>query len=98
VRGNGTGWLKTWLERIDDSENATHMVLTACRIWAFGLTGEHKSKSEAARWALGRDPSLRGVELALVARTSSQALAVTPEDVARVLIRVLDDLDDAAPG
>ena len=97
VRDNGIGWLRTWLERIDDSENATHMVLTACRIWSFGVTGEHKSKSEAARWALAQDPSLLGVELALEARTSSRGLAVAPEDVARVLNRVLDDLDSSAP-
>ena len=37
VRANGVGWLRTWLELIDDDKNAVHMVLTACRMWRFEL-------------------------------------------------------------
>ena len=93
VRANGLGWLRTWLDRTDDVENATHMVLTACRMWRFGLTGEHTSKSGAARWALEQDPSLVGVELALAAHTTSDDPRMAPREVEQVLLRVLRDLD-----
>lgn len=96
VRANGIGWLRTWLERIDDDKNAVLMVLTACRMWRFELTGEHMSKTDAARWALERDPSLIGVELALSARTTSDAPRIAPREVERVLLRVLRDLEEDA--
>lgn len=94
VRTNAVGWLTTWLERTDDGKNAAHMVLTACRMWRFGLSGEHSSKTAAARWALERDPSLVGVRLALSARTTSEAPPITPGGVEHVLVRVLRDLDE----
>jgi hypothetical protein len=94
VRANGIGWLRTWLERIDDDKNAVHMVLTACRIWRFQLTAEHMSKAHAARWALDRDPSLIGVELALSAHTTSDDARIAPREVERVLLRVLRDLGE----
>jgi hypothetical protein len=94
VRANGVGWLRTWLERIDDDKNAVLMVLTACRIWRFELTGEHTSKTAAARWALERDPSLVGAELALSARTTSDATSIAPREIEKVLLRVLDDLGE----
>jgi hypothetical protein len=94
VRANGIGWLRTWLERIDDDKNAVHMVLTACRMWRFELTGEHTSKTAAARWALERDPSLIGVELALSARSTSDTPRIAPREVERVLLRVLRDLEE----
>src|SRR4051794_12885531 len=56
VRANGIAWLRTWLGRTDDQRNAVLMVLTACRIWRFGSTGEHLSKTAAGHWALERDP------------------------------------------
>lgn len=96
VRANGIGWLRTWLERIDDDKNAVHMVLTACRMWTFQLTGEHTSKTFAARCALERDPSLTGVELALSARTTLDAPRIPPREVERVLLRVLRDLEGDA--
>lgn len=97
VRANGIGWLRTWLDRIDDDKNAVHMMLTACRVWRFELEGEHSSKTDAARWALERDPSLIGVELALSARTASDAPRIAPREVKRVLLRVLSDLEKDAP-
>ncbi len=96
VRANAIGWLRTWLERIDDDKNAVHMVLTACRMWRFELTGEHTSMTDAARWALERDPSLIGVELALSARTRSDAPRIAAREVERVLLRVLRDLEEDA--
>ncbi len=93
VAENGMGWLRTWLERTDDHNNAAHMVLTACRMWRFQVTGEHTSKTDAARWAWDRDPSLIGVERALAARTTSEAALISADEVARVLNRVLRDLN-----
>jgi hypothetical protein len=97
VRANAIGWLRIWLDRIDDDKNAVHMVLTACRMWRFELEGEHSSKTDAARWALERDPSLFGVELARSARTASDAPRIAPRDVEMVLLRVLGDLEKDAP-
>ena len=94
VRANGVGWLRTWLERIDDDKNAVHMMMTACRMWRFGLTGEHTSKTDAARWALERDPSLVGVEVALSARSTSEAPRIAPREVETVLLRVLRDVEE----
>jgi predicted nucleotidyltransferase len=93
VRANGIGWLRTWLERSHDDKNAVHMMLTACRMWRFQLTGEHTSKTFAARWTLKRDPSLTGVELALSARTTSDPPRIAPREVEKVLLRVLRDLE-----
>lgn len=89
VRANAVGWLRTWLERIDDDKNAVHMVLTACRTWRFEVEREHSSKTDAAWWALARDPSLIGVELALSARSTSDAPRIAPHDVEQILHRVL---------
>jgi hypothetical protein len=97
VRANGTGWLETWLTRTDDDKNAVLMVLTACRIWGFGLTGEHLSKTEAGRWALERDPSLVGVELALAARTTPSDPRIAAREVESVLLRALSDLERLPP-
>lgn len=93
VRENGTAWLRIWLGLTDDEENAVYMVLTACRMWAFAVTGAHMSKTAAARWALEQDPSLRGVELALSARTTSAAPRITAQQVEEVLLRALRDHD-----
>ncbi len=97
VRANSVGWLRTWLKLTDDDKNAVHMVLTACRMWRFELTGEHTSKTAAARWALGREPSLTAVDLALLARATSHPRPIAPHDVEDVLRRVLRDLDGDAP-
>lgn len=97
VRANAIGWLRTWLDRIDDDKNAVHMVLTACRMWRFELEEEHSSKTDAAGWAMDRDPSLIGVGLALSARSTSDAPRIAPHDVEKVLLRVLRDLEKTAP-
>jgi Domain of unknown function (DUF4111)/Nucleotidyltransferase domain len=94
VRANGTSWLRTWLERTDDDENAALMVLTACRIWRFAVDGEHSSKSAAARWALRRDPSLTAVGQALADRAGGDRVRIAPGDVERLLLRVLHDVDE----
>jgi Domain of unknown function (DUF4111) len=96
VRANSLGHLRRWLGLTDDAANAVLMVVTACRMWRFELTGEHVSKTAAARWALERDPSLLGVRAALLARTTSTAEAIAPEDVKVVLLRVLEDLEGRA--
>src|SRR4051812_23034245 len=89
VNGNGRHWLQTWLGRTDDDKNAELMVLTARRMWRYAVEGEHSSKSAAARWALDRDPSLIAVDAALTARTRSTMAHISPDEVERVLLRVL---------
>lgn len=98
VRDNGTHWLRTWLGLTDDEGNAVYMVLTACRMWRFEVTGEHTSKTAAARWALEQDPSLRGVELALSARAGAGAPHITPQQVEEVLLRVLREVEADSAG
>jgi hypothetical protein len=93
VRANSLGHLRRWLGLTSDADNAALMVVTACRMWRFELTGEHVSKTAAARWALEVDPSLAGVESALVARTTSRPATIAPAEVERVLLRVLGDLE-----
>jgi predicted nucleotidyltransferase len=91
VRDRGLHWLTVWLRLTDDDDNASHMVLTACRIWRFTAEGRHCSKSSAARWALERDPSLVAVKQALAQRTGSAAnTSFRPSDVRRVLETVLE--------
>jgi Domain of unknown function (DUF4111) len=70
------------------------MVLISCRMWRFEVTGEHVSKTAAARWALERDPSLIAAQQALRARTTSHPVTIAPGEVERVLLRVLRDLED----
>jgi hypothetical protein len=96
VRANSLGHLRRWLGLTDDSPHAVLMVMTACRMWRFELTGQHVSKTAAARWALERDPSLTGVQGALVARTTSSAEAIAPRRVEDVLLRVLKELERGA--
>jgi hypothetical protein len=66
-------------------------------MWRFELTGDHVSKTAAARWALERDPSLAGVRSALLARTTSRVVAISPAEVESVLLRVLSDLAGDTP-
>jgi predicted nucleotidyltransferase len=91
VRANSLGHLRRWVGLTDDEPNAAFMVITACRMWRFELTGEHVSKTDAARWALEQDPSLTGVQSALSARTTSDSVTITPTEVETVLLRVLGD-------
>jgi predicted nucleotidyltransferase len=97
VRANSLGHLRRWLGLTEDGPNAIFMVTTACRMWRFALSGDHVSKTAAARWALELDPSLAGVQLALLARTTSQPVTIAPPDVERVLLRVLKDHEGDAP-
>lgn len=96
VRANGVGWLGAWLDRVDDEQNAVHMVLTACRMWRFEVMGDHTSKTDAAHWALERDPSLTAVEQALAARVIDDPPRIAPDEVHRVLLRVLGHLEGDA--
>jgi hypothetical protein len=98
VRANSLGHVRRWLGLTDDARNGVLMVLTACRMWRFQLTGEHVSKTAAGRWALGLDPSLTGIESALSSRTTYHPVTIAPSAVERVLLRVLADLDCDAPG
>jgi predicted nucleotidyltransferase len=97
VRANALGHLRRWLGLTDDARNAVLMVIIACRMWRFELTGEHVSKAAAARWALQQDPSLTGVQSALLARTTSHPVTIAPSEVERVLLRVLRDFEGDAP-
>jgi predicted nucleotidyltransferase len=97
VRANSLRHLRRWLGLTDDEANAVPMVLTACRMWRFELTGEHLSKTAAGQWALGLDPSLTGIESALSARTTADPVTIAPSEIERVLLRVLRDLEGDAP-
>jgi len=96
VRANSLGHLRRWLGLTDDTRNAVFMVVTACRMWRFELTGDHVSKTAAALWALEHDPTLNGVQSALSALTTSQAVTIAPAEVEAVLLRVLRDLEGQA--
>jgi hypothetical protein len=69
------------------------MVVTACRMWRFEVTGDHVSKTAAGEWALEMDPSLTGVRTALLARRTGEQMAIPPPHVEAVLLRVLADLE-----
>jgi predicted nucleotidyltransferase len=84
IVARGRHWLTTWQSLTGDAENAAFMVLTACRIWHFAVRNAHCSKAEAARWALGRDPSQTAVRQALrAAPIAGDALAGLLETVLR---------------
>jgi hypothetical protein len=97
VLTNGVGWIRRWLGLIEDAKNASLMVLTACRVWHFEVTGEHASKTYAGQWALERDPSLTAVAQALSTRVAPDASTIPPHEVERVLLRVLRDLAEDPP-
>lgn len=76
--------LVCWQSLTEDTAYAGLMVLTACRIWRFSVTGTHSSKSAAGSWALGRDPSLAAVRAALRQR-AGDPVRIDPGEIARVL-------------
>jgi predicted nucleotidyltransferase len=80
----GDAQLARWQALTDDAQHAVLMVLTACRIWRFAVTGSHCSKSEAGAWALTRDPSLEAVRAALRRRAGEPA-RIEPADIGRLL-------------
>ena len=67
-------------------------VLTACRIGRFAAEGTHCSKTAAARWALGRDPSFAAVRRALAQRTGGAVRTFDPRDVRAVIETALKDV------
>ena len=77
--------LERWLTLTEDDENATLMVLTACRIWHFAALGRMASKSEAGWWALDKDPSLTAIPAALRRRAGEQNVSIDPREIASVL-------------
>lgn len=85
----GRYWLTTWQSLVDDSEDAAHMVLTACRIWRFAVEGAHCSKGQAASWVLGRDPSLTAVRQAFHQYATDPEAPIDQDGIARVLETVL---------
>ncbi|MEU8054064.1 MULTISPECIES: aminoglycoside adenylyltransferase domain-containing protein [Micromonospora] len=85
IRERGRHWLTTWQSRIDDAEEAAFMVLTACRIWRFGVEGVHCAKTQAAEWALDRNPSLTAVRQALRQYGAEPAAPLDEDAIAQVL-------------
>ena len=84
--------LERWEQLTDDAEHAGLMTLTACRIWRFAVESVHCSKTEAARWALRREPALPAVEAALWRRAGDTKAQIAPADIAALLARVRDEL------
>jgi Aminoglycoside adenylyltransferase, C-terminal domain len=60
-------------------------VLTACRVWRFADEGRDCSKTEAAEWALARDPTLEVVRGALGRRHGDTAAVIDAKEVAELL-------------
>ena len=87
----GRYWLETWRSLTDDAENATFMVLTACRIYRFAIEHVHCSKAQAARWALGRNPSLTAVREAVHQYEHDRAGMVDEQHIADLLDTVLEE-------
>lgn len=99
VRERGRYWLTTWQSRTDDDSSAALMVLTACRIWHFAVTGAHASKVEAGRWALETNPSLTAVTQALRRHTTDPTAPIDEAGIKAVLAAVLNDSGEAtSPG
>lgn len=81
----GLTQIEDWIGIGEDLRFAQMTVLTACRIWRFKEERVHCSKSEAGRWALGRDPTLAVVRMALDHRERDPATPIPTADVARLL-------------
>jgi predicted nucleotidyltransferase len=84
----GDAQLAAWQAIGDDPPYAELTVLTACRVWRFADQGRHASKTAAARWALGRDPTLGVVGDALRRRHGDPATRIDPAQVAQLLALV----------
>ncbi|MFG3604487.1 aminoglycoside adenylyltransferase domain-containing protein [Micromonospora chersina] len=96
LRERGRHWLTTWQSRIDDAENAAFMVLTACRIWRFGVEGVHCAKTQAAEWVLNRNPSLTTVRQALQQYRGEPAAPLDEDGIAQVLEAALCETTNLA--
>ena len=97
IEERGRYWLGRWLTLADDADNAAFMVLTACRMWRFAVEGVHCSKSDAARWALARDPSLRAIEQALRRREQDSREPIGEDDVTAVLNAAIREISAQRP-
>jgi hypothetical protein len=86
------GVLAAWEQLTEDVRHAELMVLTTCRIWRFAIDRQHCSKTEAGRWALARDPSLKAVDQALAQRHSGGTGMIDPHEIARLLAVVRADI------
>jgi predicted nucleotidyltransferase len=82
----GDRQLAAWESLTGDAEHSEFMVLTACRIWRFAAERVYCSKTDAGRWALARDPSLRAVDEALGRQ------AIHEQGIAQLLARVRKEL------
>jgi hypothetical protein len=80
----GDRQLSRWQSLTHDAAHAALMVLTACRIWRFGVDGRHHSKGAAGSWALSRDPSLAAVRDALRQRAGCR-VRIEPSEIGRLL-------------
>ncbi|MBR7837700.1 nucleotidyltransferase domain-containing protein [Actinospica durhamensis] len=97
IEERGRYWLGRWLTLADDADNAAFMVLTACRMWRFAVEGTHCSKSDAARWALAREPSLSAIERALRLREEDAREPIAEDDVTAVLSAALSEISALRP-
>ena len=84
----GDAQLADWQAIGDDPEHAELTVLTTCRIWRVAEEGRLGAKTAAARWALGRDPTLQVVRDALRRRQGDPAVRIDPAQVQRLLAAV----------
>jgi predicted nucleotidyltransferase len=81
----GDRQLAAWQRLTNDALHAELMVLSACRIWRFGIEQLHCSKAAAAHWALARESSLTVVEDALRQRTVDPARVIEASRIAHLL-------------
>jgi hypothetical protein len=94
----GDAQLADWEAIGDDPKHAELTVLTTCRVWRFAEEGRHCSKTAAAEWALGRDPTLRVVRDALHRRRGDPTRSIGPAQVAQLLALVRGRLAEPRDG
>ena len=85
VRAVGAAVLDTWQERPYEPRHGDLMVLTTCRVWRFAAEARHCSKTAAAEWVLGRDPTLGPVRDALRRRRGEAVPPLEESPVRRLL-------------
>jgi hypothetical protein len=86
--------VRTWRSLIGDAEHAAFMVLTACRMWRFAVENRHSSKTEAAAWALRRNPDLVAVRQAVRRYAGNADRPVDERGIADLLDLVSRELGD----
>ena len=85
----GASYPRNWLRAPHDEGSAEFTVLSACRICRHALDGSHVSKTDAAAWALERDPTLSAIGTALARRAGANE-RFDPDHVKAVIRRGLD--------